>query len=123
MKKTIDNRKISTEEFEMALDQSKNVQYLLRLYVTGSTPQSSRAVVNIKNICEEHLKGRYELEVVDLYQKPNLAIGEQIIAVPTLIKKLPLPLRRVVGDMSNTDRVLVGLDLRKVNKNEVPLSL
>ena len=122
MKKTIDNRKISTEEFEMALDQSKNVQYLLRLYVTGSTPQSSRAVVNIKNICEEYLKGRYELEVVDLYQKPNLAIGEQIIAVPTLIKKLPLPLRRVVGDMSNTDRVLVGLDLRKVSKNEAPFS-
>jgi len=122
MKKTIDNRKISTEEFEMTLDQSKNAQYLLRLYVTGSTPQSSRAVVNIKNICEEYLKGRYELEVVDLYQKPNLAIGEQIIAVPTLIKKLPLPLRRVVGDMSNTDRVLVGLDLRKVSKNEAPFS-
>ena len=122
MKKTIDNRKISTEEFEMTPDQSKNAQYLLRLYVTGSTPQSSRAVVNIKNICEEYLKGRYELEVVDLYQKPNLAIGEQIIAVPTLIKKLPLPLRRVVGDMSNTDRVLVGLDLRKVSKNEAPFS-
>jgi len=121
MKKVIDNRRISTEEFEMALDMSKKEKYFLRLYVTGSTPQSTRALVNIKNICEEYLKGRYELEVFDLYQNPRLSIGEQIVAIPTLIKKLPLPLRRVVGDMSNIDHVLVGLDLRKVNKNEFPL--
>jgi len=114
MKKRIDNRTISTEDFEMALDKSKKVKYHLRLYVTGSTPQSAHAIANIKNICEEYLKGRYELEVVDLYQNPLLTIGEQIIAVPTLIKKLPLPLRRIVGDMSDKDRVLVGLDLRKV---------
>lgn len=86
--------------------------YLLRLYVAGITPQSMRAVANIKAICEEHLQGVYSLEVVDLYQQPQLAEGEQIIAVPTLIKQLPLPLRRIIGDLSNTERVLVGLDLR-----------
>jgi circadian clock protein KaiB len=90
--------------------------WVLRLYVTGSTPQSVRAITNIKKICEEHLKGRYDLEVIDLYQKPNLAQGEQIIAVPTLLKKLPIPLRRIIGDMSNTERVLIGLDLREVKK-------
>ena len=72
-----------------------------------------RAIANVKKICEEHLQGRYELDVVDLYQQPQLAKGEQIIAAPTLIKKLPLPLRRIIGDMSKTERVLVGLDLRK----------
>lgn len=87
-------------------------KYVLRLYVTGMTPQSARAIQNIKNICEEHLKGRYDLEVVDIYQKPSLAAGEQILAAPTLIKKLPLPLRRLVGDLSRTERVLLGLDLR-----------
>ncbi len=86
--------------------------YVLRLYVTGLTPKSVRAIENIKQICEEHLKGRYALEVVDVYQRPSLTADEQIIAVPTLIKQLPLPLRRMVGDMSNTDKVLVGLDLR-----------
>jgi circadian clock protein KaiB len=88
--------------------------WVLRLYVAGSTPQSVRAIANIKKICEEHLKGRYDLEVIDLYQKPNLAQGEQIIAVPTLLKKLPLPLRRIIGDMSNLERVLIGLDLQEV---------
>lgn len=87
--------------------------YILRLYIAGRTPRSVDAITNIKKICEEHLQGRYELEVIDLYQQPQLAQGEQIIAVPTLIKKLPLPLRRIIGDMSNTERVLVGLDLRK----------
>jgi circadian clock protein KaiB len=88
-------------------------KYLLRLYVTGSTRKSLRAIANIKKICEEHLKGRYHLEVIDLYRLPSLAKGEQIIAVPTLVKKLPLPLRRIIGDMSSTERVLVGLDLKK----------
>jgi KaiB domain. len=91
-------------------------RWVLRLYVTGSTPQSVRAIANIKKICEEHLKGRYDLEVIDLYQKPNLAKGEQIIAVPTLLRKLPLPLRRIIGDMSNIERVLIGLDLLKAKK-------
>jgi circadian clock protein KaiB len=88
-------------------------RYVLRLYVAGQTPKSVLAITNIKTICEENLKGRYVLDVIDLYQQPQLAQGEQIIAVPTLIKKLPPPLRRIIGDMSNTERVLVGLDLRK----------
>ena len=87
-------------------------RYLLRLYITGSSPRSTRAVANVKRICEEHLKGRYDLEVIDIYQQPVLAAGEQVIAAPTLIKKLPEPLRRLIGDMSNTDQVLFGLDLR-----------
>ena len=87
--------------------------YVLRLYVAGQTPKSINAITNIKKICEENLKGRYVLDVIDLYQQPLLARGEQIIAIPTLIKKLPLPIRRIIGDMSNTERVLVGLDLRK----------
>jgi circadian clock protein KaiB len=85
---------------------------LLKLYVAGQSPRSVNAIANIKNICEEHLQGRYELEVIDLYQQPQLALGEQIIALPTLIRKLPPPLRRIIGDLSNTERVLVGLDLR-----------
>jgi circadian clock protein KaiB len=108
-KKTLD----SSKAFEQALADSQTARYILRLYVTGSTPQSLRAIANVMQICEEYLQGRYELEVIDLYQQPQLARGEQIIAAPTLIKKLPLPLRRVIGDMSNAERVLVGLDLRK----------
>jgi circadian clock protein KaiB len=88
------------------------VRYILRLYITGTTPHSTRAILNIRRICEEHLRGRYELEVVDLVQHPTLAKGEQIIAAPTLIKKLPLPLRRFIGDMANADRILLGLDVR-----------
>jgi circadian clock protein KaiB len=103
----------STEAFERSRVSPHEIHYVLRLYITGTTPQSVRAIANIKQICEEHLKGRYELEVIDLYQQPQLAQGEQIIAAPTLIKKLPLPLRRIIGDMSNTERVLVGLDLRE----------
>lgn len=106
--------KDSLEKFEETTSNTSNETYLLRLYVTGYTPNSVRAIENIKKICEEYLKGRFELEVVDLYQKPHLAQGEQIIAAPTLIKKLPLPLRRIIGDMSNTERVLVGLDLREL---------
>jgi len=88
-------------------------QYLLRLYVTGMTARSRRAVENVRKICEAHLQGRYELEIIDVYQQPVLAKGDQIIAAPTLIKKLPLPLRRIIGDMSSTERVLLGLDLRR----------
>ena len=103
----------STKAFEQLLAGPQSERYILRLYITGMTPQSVRAIANVKKICEEHLHGRYELEVIDLYQQPQLAKGEQIIAAPTLIKKLPLPLRRIIGDMSKTERVLVGLDLRK----------
>jgi circadian clock protein KaiB len=81
--------------------------------VTGTTPVSARAIVNIRKICEEHLQGRYELEVIDISQHPALAEGEQIIAVPTLVKKPPLPLRRFIGDLSQIERLLLGLDLRK----------
>ncbi len=94
----------------------KMAHYVLRLYVTGTTPRSTLAILNIKKICQEHLEGRYDLEVVDLYQQPLLAKGEQIIAAPTLIKSLPLPLRRFIGDMSDTERILVGLDLRDTEK-------
>jgi circadian clock protein KaiB len=87
-------------------------EYILRLYVTGMTPRSVRAIQNIKAICEEHLRGRYNLEVIDIYQQPVLAKGEQIIAAPTLIRSLPLPLRRFIGDMSHTEKILLGLDLR-----------
>jgi circadian clock protein KaiB len=114
MKKTVNKTVYSASQFEKLTAEEIKEKYLLRLYVTGSTPQSSRAITNIKTICEEHLKGRYDLEVIDLYQKPELAKGEQIIAAPTLIKKLPLPLRRIIGDLSGTERVLVGLDLREI---------
>jgi len=86
-------------------------RYILRLYVTGMTSRSSRAVSNLKAICEEYLAGRYDLEVIDIYQQPVLTKGEQIIAAPTLIKQLPLPMRRIIGDMSNRERVLLALDL------------
>lgn len=85
----------------------------LRLYVAGLMPKSTLAIGNMKKICEENLQGQYELEVIDLYQQPQLAQGDQIVAVPALIRKFPLPLRRIIGDMSDTERVLVGLDLRK----------
>jgi circadian clock protein KaiB len=85
--------------------------YVLRLYVTGMTVRATRAIDAVRAICDEHLAGRYDLEVIDVYQQPQLAKDEQIIAAPTLIKKLPLPLRRIIGDMSRRDRVLLGLDL------------
>ncbi len=88
-------------------------RYVLKLYIAGQSPKSVNAITNIKKICEENLQGRYELDVIDLYQQPQLAQGEQIIAIPTLIRKLPPPLRRIIGDMSNTERVLVGLDIQK----------
>lgn len=103
----------ATEEFEHFAARYEEEEYVLRLYVTGMTPRSTQAIVTLKAICEEHLAGRYDLEVIDIYQQPTLALGEQIIAAPTLIKKLPLPLRRLIGDLSNEDRVLLGLDLHR----------
>jgi circadian clock protein KaiB len=84
----------------------------LRLYVAGQTPKSIAALANLKRVCEEHLAGKYNIEVVDLLVNPQLARGDQIVAIPTLVRKLPEPMRRIIGDMSNTERVLVGLDLR-----------
>ena len=94
-------------------------RYVLKLYVVGTTPRSSRAIVNIRKICDEHLAGRYDLEVIDVLKNPALAAGEQIIAAPTLIKKLPLPLRRFIGDMSETERILLGLDLRSYGEQHL----
>ena len=104
-----------TKKYDEALDNLDTRNYVLRLYILGSSPKSQRAVESIKKICEEHLKGRYELEIIDIYQKKTLDNDEQIIAAPTLIKKLPLPLRRLIGDMSNKERILLGLDLREKN--------
>jgi len=84
----------------------------LRLYVAGQTPRSMTAFQNLKNICEEYLKGQYHIEVVDLMENPTLARGDQILAVPTLVRKLPQPIRKIIGDLSNTERVLVGLDIQ-----------
>src|SRR5688572_10929419 len=107
----IQSIKEQSRKWEEALSKAGEEKYCLRLYVTGTTPKSLRAITNIKRICETHLRGRYSLEVIDIYQQPVLAKGEQIIAAPTLIKTLPLPLRRIIGDMSNRERVLLGLDL------------
>jgi circadian clock protein KaiB len=87
-------------------------RYVLRLFITGMTPRCARALENLRTICEKHLEGRYELQVIDIYQQPEIAAREQIVAAPTLIKALPAPLRRIIGDMSNEDRMLVGLDLQ-----------
>jgi len=101
----------STEAFEAAMAELDDKYYCLRLYIAGTTVYSINALENIKKICEEHLQGRYELEVIDIYQQPGVSKQENILAVPTLIKRLPLPLQRIIGDMSKTEKVLVGLDL------------
>lgn len=103
----------ATRMFEKALAESPlEERYVLRLYVTGMTPRSTEAIAVIKALCEERLEGRYDLEVIDIYQHPALAKDEQIIAVPTLVKKLPAPLRKLIGNLSDKERVLLGLDLR-----------
>jgi circadian clock protein KaiB len=102
----------TTRAFEEALSEAKLEHYVLVLYVTGATPQSTQAIIRIKEICEEYLQGRYELEVVDIYQQPELARSAQIVAAPTLIKKLPAPLRRLIGNLSESQTVLAGLDLK-----------
>ena len=86
-------------------------RYVLRLFIAGMTSRAGRAIESVRAMCNEHLAGRYELEVIDIYQQPGLAKGEQIIAAPTLLKKLPLPFRRIIGDMSNNERLLTGLDI------------
>ena len=103
LKKESSKQKKVTKDSEM---------WELRLYVAGQTPNSMRAFANLKKICEEHLKGKYTIEVIDLMKNPQLAAGDQILAIPTLVRKLPEPLRKIIGDLSNTERVLVGLDIR-----------
>jgi circadian clock protein KaiB len=103
----------STAQFEALLRHPPaRGRYVLKLYVTGTTRRSAEAVANIRALCEQHLAGRYDLEVIDIYQQPGQAVGEQILAAPTLVRKLPAPARRVIGDLSNRERVLVALDVR-----------
>ena len=107
-----------TRAFENALaGETDATHYRLRLFVSGTTPRSTRAIQNIRALCEAKLQNRYELEVIDIYQHPELVKPEQIIVTPTLVKKLPLPVRKIIGDLSDNDRVLVGLDIvpRKVS--------
>lgn len=92
---------------------ANNNQYVLRLYVTGATTRSRRAILNLNAICSEYLKGRYDLQVIDIHQKPTLAKDEQILAAPTLVKKLPAPMRKIIGDLSDRESVLLGLDLKR----------
>jgi len=99
----------TAEPFEADLDEPEHAVYILRLYITGSTPKSTRAVHNLMKICQEHLAGCYELEVIDIYQQPELAQVEDIIAVPTLVKKRPLPAQKVLGDLSNVQQLVSGL--------------
>jgi circadian clock protein KaiB len=99
-------------EMKQAASQSRQAKYVLRLYISGSTSKSALAVENIKRVCEQHLKNRYDLEVIDIYQQAHLARNEQIVAVPTLVKLLPPPPRRLIGDMSNLKQVLFGLELK-----------
>ncbi|THU40257.1 circadian clock protein KaiB [Niastella caeni] len=91
-------------------------KWMLRLYIAGNTPKSTAALINLKRYCEHHLANRYELEVIDLLVHPQLAAGDQILAIPTLVRKVPIPVRKIIGDLSNEEKVLVGLDLRPVKK-------
>jgi len=104
--------KTSTEEFEEAAAMPDRVKHVLRLYVTGMTQKSTKAIANVKKLCENYMEGRYELEVIDISQQPKLAREEQIIATPTLIKKLTDPLRKLIGDMSDTERFLESINLK-----------
>ena len=100
-----------TEKATSTEKKSKPETWQLRLYVAGQTPKSIAAFANLKKLCEQHLKGKYTIEVIDLLENPKLAKGDQILAIPTLVRKLPPPLRKIIGDLSNTERVLVGLNL------------
>ena len=97
---------------------TKELQYELRLYIAGQTPKSITALKNINKYCKEHLHGKYSIEVIDLLKNPQLAEGDQIFAIPTLVRKVPEPIRRIIGDLSNEEKVLVGLNIRKLSKNE-----
>ncbi len=118
MPRKTESKKLSaTESLQKALDEQENAKFILKLYITGLTPRSQQALRNIEKVCRERLGDRYTLEVIDIYQQPWLAKDEQIIAAPTLVKKLPLPLRRLIGDLSQEDRILLGLDLKRSGDN------
>ena len=105
-------RKLTTNGNSVPADGHDAGRWNLRLYVAGQTPRSLTAFKNLKDICEEYLKGKYQIEVIDLMENPTLARGDQILAIPTLVRKLPQPIRKIIGDLSNTERVLVGLDIQ-----------
>lgn len=119
-KKTkVSDVKDSITDFEEALAKAENEKYVLHLYVAGMGPKSIKAIENIKRICEEYMPGKYQLEIIDIYQYPIFAKDGQIVAAPTLIKELPPPLRKIIGSMADTERVLVGMDLKsKDDKNK-----
>lgn len=108
------------ESADVEMEPSEYLQddeiYILRLYVAGQTKKSLTAFANLRRICEEHLKGKYTIEVIDLLEHPQLAKGDQILAIPTLVRRLPPPIKKIIGDLSNTERVLVGLDIRTAEK-------
>jgi circadian clock protein KaiB len=112
MKSKLSKSANTTISFEQALATDVPPRYVLRLYVAGMTPRSSRAITNAKAICETHLEGRYDLSVIDVYQEPVHAVNDQIVGLPVLVKELPKPVRRIVGDLADTDRALVALDLK-----------
>ncbi len=105
--------KDSLSEFEQEIKKSEKEKYVLRLYIAGMSSKSKIAIQNIKRICEGNLSGHYDLEIIDVYKQPVLAEGDQIVATPTLIKKLPVPIRTFIGDMSKEEKILIGLDLRQ----------
>lgn len=107
----------ATESYQLHASLPEEGSFVLRLYVTGATPASTRAITNLKELCEKHLKGRFDLEVIDIFQRPELAQGEQIIATPTLIKKLPAPLQRFIGDLDGLEGKLLGLDVRPAGEH------
>lgn len=108
-------RKSSTTSLKSATEQGEKTNYVLKLYVAGMARKSERAIRSITEICDKYLQGRYSLEVIDIYKNPTLAKGEQIIAAPTLIKELPAPLRKLIGDMADKEKVLLGLDLKRID--------
>jgi circadian clock protein KaiB len=114
----------SAARFEQILKRARNLEnFSLCLYITGTTPRSTEAIANVRTLCEEYLPGRYELKVVDIYQQPQMAAGDQIIAAPTLIKSLPAPPRRIIGNLSSRDRVLVGLNLKPKRPDQAAKAL
>ena len=105
----------SYDDFEKALADSKHARYVFRLYVAGNTLKSANTILNLRKVCEEYLKGRYELEIIDIYQQPSAAKADDVIATPTLVKRLPLPIRRIIGDLTEKERILVGLNLTEAD--------
>lgn len=112
------NLEKAIKDFEKVLQESLGKHFFLKLYVAGTSKKSSKAILNIKEFCEKYLEGCYELEVMDIYQQPKSLMDEQVIAAPTLIKKLPLPLKKLIGDMSNVDRIFIALDIKPRKEKE-----